>query len=234
MPETTTNRMPVVIKGNMKKPLPPSPPSQPDPKRRLKVNLIGLLILCLALGLALLTTTPLGQDILNINPLLASNNLIKNSNTNPQSLVAQATAIAIFHQKSDGYDPSAGGGQTYSNGAGSLNWPYGECTYWANLEYHKETGFWVSWSGNADQWVNGARNAGWNVSQTPHVSSIIVLMPGVQGASGYGHVAVVESIINSTTVHTSNMNWYTNGGGFGIVSYQNFTTGPGVYFIWHS
>jgi surface antigen len=54
----------------------------------------------------------------------------------------------------------------------------------------------------------------------------------VQGASAYGHVAVVESLVNSTTVHTSNMNWYANGGGWDRVSYYDFTTGSGVYFIW--
>jgi surface antigen len=32
-------------------------------------------------------------------------------------------------------------------------------------------------------------------------------MPGTQGASIYGHVAVVESINADGTVHTSNMNW---------------------------
>lgn len=62
----------------------------------------------------------------------------------------------------------------------------------------------------------------------------MVLMPGVQGASQVGHVAVVESLVNSTTVRTSNMDWYINGGGLNKVSYANFTTGSGVYFIWHS
>jgi len=91
----------------------------------------------------------------------------------------------------------------------------------------------VQWKGNADQWVMGARAAGWNVSTSPHVPSIIVLMPSVQGASAFGHVAVAESVVNSSTVHTSNMNWVQNGGGWNKVSYANFTVGPGVYFIWH-
>ncbi|HET8844392.1 MAG TPA: CHAP domain-containing protein, partial [Ktedonobacteraceae bacterium] len=142
---------------------------------------------------------------------------------------------AVYYQQNDGYDPSSGGAQQVTNGVGSLNWPVGQCTSWANARYHELMHYWVSWSGNANQWVAGAQAAGWNVSTTPHVPSIIVLMGGVQGASSmYGHVAVVESQINSNTVHTSNMNWWANGGGWDIVSYVDFTVGPGVYFVWHS
>ena len=129
------------------------------------------------------------------------------------------------------------GNMTVASGNSPRQWPYGQCTYWANAYYHQLTGWWVNWSGNADQWTYGASAAGWNVSTQPHVPSIIVLMPGVQGASyAYGHVAVVTSIINSNTVSTSNMNWYANFGGLGIVSTVDFNYGPGygVYFVWHS
>jgi surface antigen len=146
------------------------------------------------------------------------------------NLVAQATATAVVHQQNDGYVGSYGGGAVVTGSPET--WPYGVCTYWANYRYHQLTGVWVTWLGNAYQWADGAKEAGWNVSTSPHVPSIIVLEPGVQGASGYGHVAVVEKLVNSTTVYTSNMNWYTNGGGYGIVSYTDFTTGSGVYFIW--
>lgn len=115
---------------------------------------------------------------------------------------------------------------------GSLNWPVGQSTYWANLRYHQLTNYWVAWHGNANQWVDGARGVGWDVSQTPHSPSIMVLMSYVQGAGFYGHVAVVESI-NGNTVHTSNMDWSANGGGLNKVSYADFTVGSGVYFIWH-
>jgi hypothetical protein len=30
------------------------------------------------------------------------------------------------------------------------------------------------------------------------------------------------------------MDWLANGGGFGKVSYANFTVGAGVYFLWYS
>jgi len=205
----------------------------------LLVHVIGMALLLLVTALTLLSVTPLGHDIgVTFNPLqLGSNLLTHNQNPSLTSLVAQATATAVYHRQTDGFDPNATSGQIVGNGQGSLNWPIGQCTYWANSRYHTLTGHWVPWNGNADQWVAGARSAGWNVSQTPHVPSIIVLMPGVQGASNYGHVAVVENLVTAatpTTVHTSNMNWYANGGGWDKVSYVDFTVGSGVYFVWHS
>ena len=188
-------------------------------------------IVCLALIIA----TPMGHDVgFNFNPLQSTNSLINNTgNSGSVALVAQATATAVFNQQNDGY----GGGSLITNGDGSLDWPIGQCTYWANSRYHQLTGFWVSWSGNADQWVAGARAAGWTVSTSPHIPSILVMMPGVQGASYYGHVAVVESIVansNPVTVNTSNMNWFANGGGWDVESTEYFTVGSGIYFIWHS
>ena len=236
--ESTSQRLPVVIKSDLKKrPAPVLPKPLPRRKRairRLVVNVIGVVLLALVSVLTLLSVTPLGHEIgLNFDPSQLGSIMGKNQNPTLNGLVAQATATAVFHRQTDGFDPSASNGQTVGNGSGSLNWPVGQCTYWANLRYNRLTGFWVAWNGNADQWLAGAQKAGWHYSQTPHVPSIIVLMAGVQGASAYGHVAVVESLVNSTTVHTSNMNWYANGGGFDKVSYVDFTTGPGVWFVWH-
>jgi surface antigen len=234
---TTSQRIPVVIKGTMKKsargPLAPAV----HRKRRMVVSLLGVLMLLLVTGLTLYTVTPLGHDVgLNWNPLapLPGNNVLTGQNSGANQIIAQATATAVYHQQTDGY--SGGAAQLAGNGAGSLSWPLGQCTYWANYRYRALSGHWVSWTGNADQWVAGARSAGWNVSSVPHVPSIIVLMPYVQLASGYGHVAVVESVVSGSspvTVHTSNMNWYNNGGGWDIESFENFTVGSGVYFIWH-
>lgn len=231
-------RVPVVIRGGMKKVAPVPPPRIPHKKQRMFVSLLGISLLFIVVALSFLSASPLGRDLgLSFNPLEVGRNLIRKANTGSSSLVAQATATAIYHQHNDGYDPSSNNSQFITHGAGSLSWPLGQCTYWANYEYHLLTNNWVSWSGNANQWVDGARSAGWNVSSVPHIPSIIVLMPYVQGSSGYGHVAVVVSIIpnsSPTTVHTSNMNWYSNGGGWNKVSYADFTVGAGVYFIWHS
>lgn len=231
--ENTSQRIPVVIKGELKKPLAPSPlPPLIHKKRRQRSSLIGIALLLLISLMALLSATPLGREI--GFSFQQGSSLVSDPQNTLNTLVAQATATAIYHQKNDGYDPFYTSGQVISKGLSTLNWPVGECTYWANLRYHQITGNWVAWSGNADQWVDGARKAGWNVSTTPHAPSIIVLMPGTQGAShAYGHVAVVESV-SGDVAHTSNMNWYANGGGFDRTSDVDFHSGPGVYFVWHS
>ncbi len=239
--EATAQRTPVIIRGNMKKAGPTS--HMPHPGRRKIMSFVGILVVFLVVSISLLTATPLGHTVgLNLNPSSSNGNMQVASNhtsgNTVDSIVAQATATAVYtHQQSDGYDPYANGSMSVASGNISRPWPYGQCTYWANYYYHQLTGWYVAWSGNADQWVAGASAAGWNVSTYPHVYSIIVLMPGVQYASyTYGHVAVVTSIIDSTTVMTSNMNWYANGGGLGIVSNVEFNYGPGsgVYFVWHS
>jgi len=232
---STAARQPLVIVGEMKKSTASAPlPYKVHKKRRLVVTLVGMILLLAITSGTLFAASPMGRELeLNFNPRLFSSNLVANQNPNVNSLVAQATAT--YYKNTDGYDPNAIGGQTVGNGAGSLNWSPGQCTWWANYRYHQLKNYWVPWSGDADQWVAGAQKAGWDVSQTViHVPSIIVLMPGTQDANKlYGHVAVVESA-SGNSAYTSNMNWYANGGGLGIVSYFTFTTGPGVYFIWHS
>lgn len=129
--------------------------------------------------------------------------------------------------------PSPTTGQTGSGNNGvSPNYPVGQSTYWANLRYYQLTGHWVAWEADADQWVSSARAAGWHVSSSPHVPSILVLKPHVQGTGNDWHVAVVESIVNSTTVHTSNMEPHYLGSAWTVVYDANFKTGSGVYFIW--
>lgn len=229
-------RTPVLIKGDLKKrstePLPP----RAHMKRRLLVSGGGVCILVLITVIVLFSATPLGHNVgLNL-AAQPTGNTVSFGKGSTLSLVAQATATAVFHQQSDGYDPYSNGTISISDGSGSLNWPVGQCTYWANYRYHELTNYWVSWTGNAAQWVDGARAAGWNVSNSPHVPSILVLMPNVQGAWGYGHVAVVESVNDTVTpevVHTSNMNWWVGDGGWDKVSYADFTVGSGVYFVWH-
>lgn len=122
-----------------------------------------------------------------------------------------------------------------STSTGTLNTGFydpfspGQCTYWADYEFHRLTGKIVTWSGNANTWVYGAQAAGWNVSSQPHVPSIIVLQGGVQGAGGStGHVGVVEGINSDGTVFTTNWNII----GWGVYSTANYRPGPGVMFIW--
>lgn len=228
----TTGRTPIVIQGTKKR-IAPAPLSyQAHKKRRFFFSILGMCLLFLITTGTLFAATPLGHDMgLNFTIPQFNSNLFSNQNNTSYTVVVQATATAVYHRQTDGYVPPG----MITNGDGSLNWPVGQCTYWANLRYHQLTNFWVPWTGNADQWVAGARLAkGWNVSTLPHVPSIIVMMPYEQGASGFGHVAVVESINADGSVHTSNMNWFGNGGGFDKESFVDFTTGPGIYFVWHS
>ncbi|MGH2509087.1 MAG: CHAP domain-containing protein, partial [Ktedonobacteraceae bacterium] len=213
--EPGTPRLPLVIKGETKRfahvPAPLSPAEQRQRQRAVSLTEMGFFLLLLIL--MFLTATPLGHDVgSDFQPL--SSNLFRY--TFPGSnLIVQATAMALDHQLSDGYDPFSYRNQSSTDGLFSLNWPFGQCTYWANLRYHELTGYWVPWTGNAAQWVASARaTPGWYVSRGPQVPSIIVLMPGVQGAGRYGHVAVVEGINPDGSVRTSNMNWYNNGGGW--------------------
>lgn len=223
-------RAPLVIRGDKSK---VKGIQRPPQGRRHVIGIAALLLLFVITGGTLLAASPLGHEVVStFNPTNFSSTLFSNPNNNSYSLVVQATATAVYHQQNDGYDPGAGSGPVVTGGPHT--WPVGYCTYWANSRYHALTGNWVTWLGNAYQWAQGARLAGWNVSSTPHVPSIIVLMPGVQGAGGYGHVAVVESINANGSAHTSNMNWYANGGGWDRVSYMDFTPGSGVYFVWHS
>jgi surface antigen len=226
---TTALRQPIVIRGNGKK----GPRTVRPPKGRRWVisTSVAFLLVVITFGTAL-AVSPLGSGNGHwFNPLQLVTNLVHNGSSSPNLVAQQATATAIVHQ--DGYDPNSGGGAPIITGGGSLNrFAFGQCTYWANMRYHQLTGYWVSWLGNAYQWAYGARAAGWIVSSKPKVPSIIVLAPYVQGASGFGHVAIVEKINPDGSVYTSNYNWYANGG-WDTLSYWTFSPGSGVSFVWH-
>jgi surface antigen len=227
---TTALRQPVVIRGTNTK----SPRTARPPKGRkgvISIAVISVLFL-ITLGTAF-AVSPLGNVTgHSTNPIQFVANLVHNNNSNLSLVGQQATATAVIQQ--DGYDPTSSGATTL-NGGGSLNrFAFGQCTYWANYRYHYLTGYWVDWLGNADQWAAGAGAAGWTVSSKPNLKgpSIIVLQPYVQGASYFGHVAVVEKVNSNGSVYTSNFNWYANGG-WDTLSYWTFTPGPGVSFVWH-
>ncbi len=226
---TTALRQPVVIRGTNTK----SPRTVRPPKGRkgvINIAVISLLFL-ITLGTAF-AVSPLGNVTGHgTNPIQFVTNLVHNNNSNLSLVGQQATATAVIQQ--DGYDPSSG--VTTLSGGGNLNrFAFGQCTYWANYRYHYLTTYWVDWLGNAYQWAAGARAAGWIVSSKPNLKgpSIMVLEPGVEGASYFGHVAVVEKVNSNGSVYTSNFNWYANGG-WDRLSYWTFTPGLGVWFVWH-
>lgn len=230
---TTSLRQPVVIpstgkvsRGTMR----------PPPGRRWVVHLSATIVLIMIAVGTLMTVVPAGSNgEAGFNPFQPILKFASGGNSNLNLLAQQAATVTAVTQ--DGYE--SGNTTTYAGlptappGSGNYDsFTYGQCTYWADYLYHQMTGFWVPWSGNAWQWSYGAASSGWIVSSTPHVPSIIVLQGGVQGAGGYGHVAVVVGINSDGSVHTSNWNWYANGGGWAITSYWDFRPGPGVSFVW--
>lgn len=230
---TTALRQPVVIpstgkvsRGTMR----------PPQGRRWVVHLSATIVLIMIAVGTLMAVVPAGSNgEAGFNPFQPIFKFALGGNSNPNLLAQQAATVTAVTQ--DGYE--SGNTTTYAGlptappGSGGYDsFTYGQCTYWADYLYHQMTGFWAPWSGNAWQWASGAANSGWIVSSTPHVPSIIVLQGGVEGAGGYGHVAVVVGINSDGSVHTSNWNWYANGGGWGITSYWDFRPGPGVSFVW--
>jgi surface antigen len=108
--------------------------------------------------------------------------------------------------------------------------PYGQCTWYANERYRQLHGVYVPWrmGANAWQWRARAAQFGWRVYARPIAGSILVLQPGVQGASRLGHVGVVESVNRDGSFIASSMNWAPYR--WAVTRYR-FFPGPGVSFI---
>jgi hypothetical protein len=233
--DTTTARQPVVIRGSGKKSASPLPPPRPEKSRMVVHIAVASLLIFFVLG-ALVIVSPMGHGQDGLSLLNSRSGAVRTNGPN-SSIISQeqATATSVM---TDGHDVGTNDGQfalipaapVGANNGSLGRFFYGQCTYWANLRYHALTGNWVTWIGDAWQWQGGAMAAGWNVSSQPHVPSIIVLQPGVQGAGGYGHVAVVESINSNGTVTTSDWNWYPALGA--QTSDVTFSPGAGVSFIW--
>lgn len=95
----------------------------------------------------------------------------------------------------------------------------GYCTWYA-FERRKQIGRPVgSFWGNAATWAMYARAAGFTVNNTPAVGAIM------QNGGGYGHVAIVEQVMDNGDVRVSEMNYLGGGGGFNIVSGRTISAG---------
>jgi surface antigen len=119
---------------------------------------------------------------------------------------------------------------TLQSTSDSNSFPYPQCTWWADERYHQLHGVYVPWTttSNAWQWTDRAYQFGWSVSQTASPGAIVDLQPGVQGAYGGGHVAVVEKIYSDGSILASTTNW----GSYPYqVTYVHFYRGSGVTFI---
>jgi surface antigen len=106
---------------------------------------------------------------------------------------------------------------------------FGWCTWYA---WYRHQGEPLMQLGNAAQWAYTAPAHGLRVGGTPVPGATVVFQPGVQGASGAGHVAHVEAVYGNGWFLVSEMNFYWNGGGWQRVDYRYAHTGPGVSFIY--
>ena len=236
-PNTTVLRQPVLIRGSGKK---SSGMMRPPKGKRMVVHIAATALLAIIVLITLIAVLPLGGEAngrggFNLfKPIMDIVNT-KGNNIGGGVIAAQAATATAVTQ--DGYDP--GTGQVFAGlptpppafggDVGGLNrFFYGQCTYWANMRYHQLTGLWIPWLGNANQWYYGAQSTGWVVSATPKLHSIIVLQAGVQGAGGYGHVAIVEQINPDGSVLTSDYNW---DGHWAQETSVPFSSGPGVSFV---
>ena len=97
--------------------------------------------------------------------------------------------------------------------SGNHFFPYGYCTYYVSQKRS------IPWSGNAAQWLSGARSYGFTTGSTPQPSAIMVTSEGGR----VGHVAYVEAV-NDSEVTISEMNYR----GFGIISSRTISAGSSV------
>lgn len=107
----------------------------------------------------------------------------------------------------------------------SNTYPMGQCTWGA-----KSMASWVgNYWGNANQWGASARAAGYSVGTTPRVGAVAVWP---YDGGGYGHVAVVTSVTNNSSIQVMESNY---AGNMSIGNYRgsfNPSASGSVYYIY--
>lgn len=108
----------------------------------------------------------------------------------------------------------------------SNTYPVGQCTWGV-----KSLAPWVgNYWGNANQWGDSARRAGFRTGHTPQVGSVIVFPNVVYEGENYGHVAYVTAVNNDGTIEVLEANW---GGNQQIGNYRGaFTPSSDAYYIY--
>jgi surface antigen/phage tail protein X len=107
----------------------------------------------------------------------------------------------------------------YTAQAGN-RYTYGTCTWYVynrRAQIGRPIGsFW----GNASSWAYAAASAGYRVTKgNPGVGDIM------QNGGGAGHVAFVEEVHDDGSIVVSEMNYYSNGGGWNRISYRSLDAG---------
>lgn len=93
--------------------------------------------------------------------------------------------------------------------------PRGQCTEYAATQFEGRTNQPITFGGHARDWLNNAARAGYTTGrglQALTRDGIIVFGP--LGRNPYGHVGIIEAILDGDKIEISEQNWR----GVGIVS----------------
>ena len=133
---------------------------------------------------------------------------------NTQGTVQAPTASTTNYSYSTTAAPTSAPAKTqtsapvrFTSTGGANLYTVGQCTYYV---YDRVGGGIGNTWGNANNWANAARAAGYTVNNTPRAGAIMQTSVGP-----YGHVAYVESVGSNGSVTVSEMNY---GHGAGVVT----------------
>jgi surface antigen len=100
----------------------------------------------------------------------------------------------------------------------------GNCTWYA-YERRAQMGRPVgSFWGNANTWASSARAAGYVVNRTPAAGAVFTDQAGY-----FGHVGVVERVLDNGDVYITEMNNYAYGG-FNVVNDRTISAGQAAAY----
>lgn len=108
----------------------------------------------------------------------------------------------------------------------SNTYPVGQCTWGV-----KSVAPWVgNYWGNANQWGESARRAGFRTGYTPQVGSVIVFPNSIYEGLNYGHVGYVTAVNADGTIEMVESNYRGN---MYVSNYRGaFTPSSDVYYIY--
>ena len=108
----------------------------------------------------------------------------------------------------------------------SNTYPVGQCTWGV-----KSVAPWVgNYWGNANQWGDSARRAGFRTGYTPQVGSVIVFPNSIYEGVNYGHVGYVTAVNADGTIEMVESNYRGN---MYVSNYRGaFTPSSEVYYIY--
>lgn len=133
-----------------------------------------------------------------------------------------------------GYEPPVADGQQFIGSGSTISgmsvtasagnrYAPGYCTWYA-YERRQQLGSSIgSFWGNANTWDDNARAAGFTVNGTPKAGAILV-----DNAGYYGHVAIVERVLDNGDVYLSEMNY----AGFNVVSNRTISAGQAAGYVY--